>query len=78
MTQWMKMRKEISEYPETKQQSKIRVAGKVVGKVCKGKKGSDFRACRVNVFACLFDKDATKCTIEIEDAKQEVVEKSGK
>ena len=74
MTQWTKMRKEISDYPMTGQQKKVRVAGKVVGLVCKGKKGQEFRSCRIEVLGCLFKKDDVKCSVEIESVKREVEE----
>ena len=74
MTQWHKMRKEISDYPMTRQQKKVKVAGKVVGLVCKGKKGQEFRSCRTEVLACVFDKDGAKCSVEVESAKHEIEE----
>ena len=67
----MKIRKDPSEYPETEQQKKIRVAGKVVGSVCRGKKKKDFFQCRHEVLACVFNKDRGKCTVEIEHAKEQ-------
>lgn len=71
---WMKLRKEISEYPVTNQQRKVRVAGKTVGAVCKGKKGKEFVKCRVDVLQCVFRKDPAKCSIKIESAKHEIEE----
>jgi len=75
MSRWLKIRKEIRDYPRTEQQRKVKVAGKTVGLVCKGKKGKEFVACRVDVLQCLFKKDEGKCTVEIEKAKEEVEEK---
>lgn len=71
---WMKLRKEISEYPITDQQRKVRIAGKTVSVACKGKKGKDFVKCRIDTLQCVFGKDPSKCSIEIESAKREVEE----
>jgi len=73
MSNWVKVRKPNKEYPKTSQQKKIRTAGKIVSKLCKGKKKAEFRACRHEVMDCLF-KDG-KCTTEILDAKKEVEQK---
>ena len=75
MSHWVKVRKPPSEYPETEQQKKIKVAGKVVGLVCKGKKKKDFVQCRHDVLACVFEKDTTKCNVQIENAKDDVERK---
>jgi len=72
MSRWLKIRKDIREYPQTEQQKKVKVAGKVVGLLCKGKKGQEFRTCRVEVLQCLFGKDEGKCSVEIQNAKEQV------
>jgi hypothetical protein len=71
---WMKLRKEISDYPVTNQQRKVSVAGKTVRAVCTGKKGKEFVKCRTDVLQCVFGKNPAKCSIEIESAKQRVEE----
>jgi hypothetical protein len=75
MSQWLKIRKQIRDYPETEQQRKVKVAGKVVGLVCKGKKGQEFRSCRTEVLGCIVKKDGAKCSVEIQHTKEEVEEK---
>lgn len=75
MTPWTKMRKEIADYPETEQQKKVKVAGKVVGLVCKGKRGQEFRSCRTEVLGCIIKKDGAKCSVEVQNAKEQVEEK---
>jgi len=71
MSRWIKFRKPISDYPETNQQKKVKLSGKVIGKVCTGKEKEEFYACRSDVLACLFGKDDSKCSIEILNAKEE-------
>jgi hypothetical protein len=75
MSRWIKFRKPMKQYPETRQQKKIKVAGGVIGLVCKGKKGKDFVLCRKDVLACLYGKDETKCTVQIQQAERTVTEK---
>lgn len=73
MSKWYKPRKPLSEYPETGQQKKIRVAGRIVADLCKGKKSVEFHACRHEVLACMFQNQ--KCDIEVLDKKKELEEK---
>src|SRR5690348_4314756 len=42
------------QYKKTDQQLKIGAAGKQVGMSCKGKKGTDFRECRRETLAAIF------------------------
>lgn len=72
MNGWYKPRKPISDYPETKQQQKVQVAGKAVGILCKGKKKGDFVRCRHEVLDCLFHGGA--CNTEVLDAIKTVEE----
>jgi len=74
MSNWVKVRKPNKEYPKTSQQKKIRTAGKIVSKLCKGKKKAEFRACRHEVMQCVFHNE--KCTQEVVEAKKEVEGKS--
>lgn len=73
MMSWVKIRKPLRDYPKTEQQNNVRVAGKVVGKICKGRKGKGYYACRHDVLMCLFKNE--KCTLEVTDAKTDVESK---
>jgi len=53
---WIKERKSISKYPNTEHQKRIAEAGKRVALECKGKKGSEFRFCRIKVMERFFGK----------------------
>lgn len=53
---WVKPRRIAKDTARTAQQAKIGVAGREVGKVCKGMKGSDFKTCRHEVMAKHFGK----------------------
>ena len=48
---WTKSREAPSQYAKTDAQKKIAAAGRAVGKACKGKTGSAFKECRVDVLA---------------------------
>jgi hypothetical protein len=74
MSNWVKYRKPLRDYPKTQHQKKIGTAGKVVAKVCKGKKKLEFRACRHEVMECIIH--GKECPIEIADAVREVENKS--
>jgi hypothetical protein len=73
MSRWVKIRKPSGDYPETEHQKQVGVAGKVISKVCKGKKKVEFRACRHEVMQCVFHGDNSN--IEIVEAKKEVENK---
>lgn len=75
MSQWVKPRKPISDYPETNQQKKVKVAGKVVAKLCKGKKKGEFYECRHEILDCLFHGGA--CSTQVADAVREVQKEQG-
>ena len=51
---WTKAREAPSKYAKTPQQKKIAAAGREVGKTCKGKTGSAFKECRIEVLEKLF------------------------
>ena len=69
---WVKVRKPMSKYPETPQQTKVRIGGEMIKLVCKGKKGKDFFECRSLVVSCAFD-DA-KCEGGLLERKKSVTE----
>lgn len=48
---WTKAREAPSKYAKTPQQKKVAAAGRAVGKECKGKVGSAFKECRIDVLA---------------------------
>ena len=48
---WSKARQAPRKYKTTDAQKKIAAAGRDVGKTCKGKVGSAFKECRVDVLA---------------------------
>lgn len=70
MSGWYKPRKPIAEYPETSQQQKVKVAGKVVAKLCKGKKKGEFYTCRHEILDCLFHDG--QCNPKVMEAMREV------
>jgi len=53
---WLKVRKEVSPYPDTEQQKKIAEAGKRIAEDCTGKKGKEFQLCRSEVLQEMFRK----------------------
>ncbi len=57
---WVKPRKPISKYPKTPQQLKVKVGGELIRVVCTGKKGTEFRLCRIDVLKCAFDDEQCK------------------
>lgn len=70
MSGWVKPRKPLSDYPETSQQKKVKEAGKVVAKLCKGKKKGEFYACRHEILDYLFH--GGQCDTKVLDAIKEV------
>lgn len=69
---WIKVRREMSKYPETPQQKKVKVGGELIRRLCKGKKGKGFMECRSKVLQCAFDDD--KCKGELLTSKREAEE----
>lgn len=69
---WVKLRKPMKKYPKTEQQKNVKVGGELVRRLCKGKKGKDFFACRSMVLKCAFDD--SKCDGELLDIKREILE----
>lgn len=72
---WIKLRKTMSEYPETPQQKKVEVGGQLIKIKCTGKKGENFVKCRSIVLQCAFDDK--KCDEELLELKEEVKEEKG-
>jgi len=70
---WVKFRKAIPKYQKTEQQKKVKVAGELIRRVCKGKKGETFIECRREVLQCAFHDE--KCQAHLREAKREVLEK---
>lgn len=71
--QWVKLRKPMSKYPETPQQKKVKIGGKMISIICKGKKGEEFIACRSLVLKCAFNDN--ECEGHLLDVKREILEK---
>jgi len=69
---WVKPRKPISKYPKTDQQKKVKVGGELIRVVCKGKKGTEFRQCRVEVLRCAFDEEQCKDPL-LKNKKREIL-----
>lgn len=69
---WVKVRKPMSKYPETPQQTKVRIGGEMIKLVCKGKKGKEFLECRSLVVGCAFDDK--KCEGGLLDTKHSVMD----
>lgn len=69
---WIKVRKKMAKYPETPQQGKVRIGGKLIRAVCKGLKGGEFFECRSTVLGCAFDDD--KCGSELLELKKKLKE----
>ena len=70
MNGWVKPRKPIAKYPKTDQQKKVEVAGKVVGKLCKGKKKDEFYECRHEILDCFFHDG--KCDLQVLELVKEI------
>ena len=69
---WIKLRKPIKPYPETTQQTKVKIGGLLIRELCTGKKGSDFFECRSEVLACAFDDE--KCGGKLLELKEKLLE----
>jgi hypothetical protein len=69
---WVKPRKPMRKYPKTPQQKKVKVGGELIKVVCTGKKGTEFRQCRVEVLQCAFDDK--KCNGSLLEKKNQIVE----
>jgi hypothetical protein len=70
---WVKPRKPMSKYPKTPQQKNVKAGGELIRIFCTGKKGTEFRQCRVEVLKCAFDDN--ECTVEALKAKRDVIKK---
>jgi len=55
MGTWIKERKRPAPRKKTEHQKKVAKAGKLVGKRCKGKKGTEYRQCRHEVMKEVFE-----------------------
>lgn len=60
----------MSKYPETPQQTAVRIGGHLIRQFCKGKKGSEFSECRSIVLQCAFDDE--KCPLELFEEKKKL------
>jgi len=69
---WIKLRKQMSKYPETPQQKNVKIGGSLIKTLCTGLKGSDFFQCRSDVLKCAFDdKECEQAMLEL---KQKMLE----
>jgi len=68
----MKLRRQISKYPETPQQKKVKIGGFLIKEICKGKKGTEFFECRTEVLQCAFDDE--ECKGKLLELKKKIVE----
>lgn len=69
---WVKFRRQISPYPETPQQKKVRLGGLLIKELCEGKKGHEFFECRTMVLKCAFDDK--ECGPKLLELKHKLLE----